>query len=152
MFVLRVKRPARVYLLQRGKGHLYTQLIHIDARVQYKILLRECLYWRLHDPCVSDRETWGSLRLLFTSAYNAISFYFAPLPLCVIVCVRIMSTAGAAQQEEKNFMPFPTFFADIRSLTLGVSFSSASILVNSVILCVFYYQASCGKRFSRTRN
>jgi len=77
-----------------------------DARV-IKHFLRQCVYRWPYDPHASNRETSGPLRLLFTSAYNAISFYSASPPLfpdpSVIVCVRIMSADGAMQRKEKNF-------------------------------------------------
>lgn len=138
---------ARVYLLQRGKERFCvgdaqagmrtrtdTQNAHGCTRTCYKTLLRRCICmcvrrWS-YDPHASDRETPGPLRLLFTSAYNAISFYSASLPLVpdtsVIVCMRIMSADGATQKEEKKyFQPFPTFprFAGIRPRTPGVSCS-----------------------------
>lgn len=87
---------ARVYLLQRGKErlcvcdaqrqgmrvHTNTQM-HTDAHTHkcYKTLLRRCVHRWPYDPHTSNRETPGPLRLLFTSAYNAISFYSASLPL-----------------------------------------------------------------------
>lgn len=43
----------------------------------YKTLLSQCAHRWLYDPHASNRETAGPLRLLFTSAYNAISFYSA---------------------------------------------------------------------------
>lgn len=58
---------------------------------------------------MQPRDSGGPLRLLFTSAYNAISFYSTislPLFLSVIVCVRIMSTNGVTQRKEKKLLAF----------------------------------------------
>lgn len=65
---------------------------------------------QLYDPCA---ERPRPLRLLFTSAHNAISFYFAP-PSPVIVCVRITPPAAAREEgrearerkEEEKSRPF----------------------------------------------
>lgn len=61
---------------------------------------------QLYDP---RAERPRPLRLLFTSAHNAISFYFAP-PSPVIVCVRITPPAEGREarerKEEEKSRPF----------------------------------------------